>query len=231
MVEFYDEELCECNNLEHLDNNEHCPLNRTLQDVVDEAGIEVTVTEIDLDGVAAQIPEQWVDNMVTWNEGLDAWMSSPEFEPQDYSILAVWPAVVVQQDDLSDVQDFFSGMGCKHPIIPIGVVYTLPDYGDRLVHPEEGDIPTGGRPDFTFYFHNADIPLIAVRRLQYGIRWWEDVIANERNDAEEESLPYEEYSIYRDSFRETFGETGFIVSERELLPTKIFLDTMGDEEE
>ena len=158
----------------------------------------------------AQIPEQWVDNMITWEDWTKVDQSDDGFDPKKYSVLAVWPAIVVQQEDLDDVQDFFSAMGCKNPIVPVGVVYTLPDYGDRLVHPEEGELPTGGRPDFCFYFHNEDIPYVAVRRLQHGIRWWEDVVSNEQMHAEEEGLPYEEYSIYPDSFREYFGDSGYI---------------------
>lgn len=52
-------------------------------------------------------------------------------------------------------------------------VYTLPEMKDGV--PVKG---TGGRSDIFFYIHNEDIGKFAVRRLQYGIRWWEDVLGN-----------------------------------------------------
>ena len=51
------------------------------------------------------------------------------------------------------------------------VVYTLPDEEDS------GGV-TGGRSDLLFWVHSEDIPKFAVNRLNYGIRWWEDVILN-----------------------------------------------------
>lgn len=37
---------------------------------------------------------------------------------------------------------------------------------------------TGGRNDIFFYIADEDISKFAVPRLQMGIRWWEDVLAN-----------------------------------------------------
>ncbi|MDD4779210.1 MAG: hypothetical protein PHT02_01210 [Tissierellia bacterium] len=34
----------------------------------------------------------------------------------------------------------------------------------------------GGRHDLLFYIHDEDISKFAVKRLAYGIRWWEDVV-------------------------------------------------------
>lgn len=34
----------------------------------------------------------------------------------------------------------------------------------------------GGRSDLLFYIHSDDVNKFAVPRLQFGIRWWEDVI-------------------------------------------------------
>lgn len=54
------------------------------------------------------------------------------------------------------------------------VVETLPDM-DEYENPIEG---TGGRSDLFFYVSDSDIPRFALARLQYGIRWWEDVLGN-----------------------------------------------------
>ena len=47
--------------------------------------------------------------------------------------------------------------------------YTLPD---------DDDPDTGGRRDVLFYVHDEDVMKFAIPRLQLGIRWWEDVLAN-----------------------------------------------------
>ena len=36
----------------------------------------------------------------------------------------------------------------------------------------------GKRHDLFFYVHSKDISKFAVKRLMYGIRWWEDVLGN-----------------------------------------------------
>lgn len=54
------------------------------------------------------------------------------------------------------------------------VVTTLPDL-DQGAAPVPG---TGGRCDLLFYVHQDDVGKFAVPRLLYGIRWWEDVLAN-----------------------------------------------------
>jgi len=35
----------------------------------------------------------------------------------------------------------------------------------------------GGRHDLIFYIHDDDIERMAVIRLTYGIKWWEDVVS------------------------------------------------------
>lgn len=47
-----------------------------------------------------------------------------------------------------------------------------------LTNPTPGEPNTGGRRDVLFYVHSDDVMKFAVPRLQYGIRWWEDALAN-----------------------------------------------------
>jgi hypothetical protein len=48
---------------------------------------------------------------------------------------------------------------------------------------ENGEIVpgTGRRNDLFFYVHSDDISGFAVKRLQIGIRWWEDMIVYNDN--------------------------------------------------
>tara|TARA_R110000824_G_scaffold205614_1_gene390530 strand:- start:165 stop:506 length:342 start_codon:yes stop_codon:yes gene_type:complete len=43
-----------------------------------------------------------------------------------------------------------------------------------------GNDGEGGRRDVLFYVHGDDIGKFAVPRLEYGISWWEDAVANEK---------------------------------------------------
>lgn len=51
-------------------------------------------------------------------------------------------------------------------------VKTLPD-----MDPTGQPVPeTDGRNDILFWINDDDISKFAIARLQYGIRWWEDVV-------------------------------------------------------
>jgi len=103
-------------------------------------------------------------------------------EPTEaYTQMCVWPSTIVGQDDVDNgkLQDFFKDtFGLENPIEVVGCVTTLPDKEHR--HME--DPPTGGRIDFVFFVHGADIGRFAVPRLEYGIRWWEDVCLNNAHE-------------------------------------------------
>ena len=43
---------------------------------------------------------------------------------------------------------------------------------------------TGGRHDLFFFIHDDDIPKFSVKKLQCGIRWWEDVLDNQERRGE-----------------------------------------------
>ena len=109
------------------------------------------------------------DEVLDWD--FTDWLDS---EDNGYSILCAWPATTVGADEKEKVIEFFNEQfELTHPIIPVGVVITDPDRvnGKKV----EG---TGGRHDFMFFVHDADIPRFAVPRLMMGIRWWEDVVGD-----------------------------------------------------
>lgn len=112
------------------------------------------------------------DEVMDWD--FTDWLDS---EDNGYSILCVWPATTVGADDKEKVIEFFNEQfELTHPIIPVGVVVTDPD---RVNGKAVED--TGGRHDFMFFVHDADIPRFAVPRLMMGIRWWEDVVGNKNH--------------------------------------------------
>ena len=55
---------------------------------------------------------------------------------------------------------------------------------------------TGGRNDAFFYVHSEDIGGFAIKRLQMGIRWWEDVIKYNDNS-----------HLYTQEFLDTYPPT------------------------
>lgn len=72
-----------------------------------------------------------------------------------------------------------------------GIADPLPDlkplleaeFGIRVQMAEEftttpDSFGPGGRRDVLFYVHDEDVQRFAIPRLQYGIRWWEDVLLN-----------------------------------------------------
>lgn len=103
------------------------------------------------------------------NEPISFWTpDDPCRRCKGYSQLVVWPgtSAVGDQGVEEDIQKMF---GLSHPVRSAGVVVTLPTPG------EPG---TGGRHDFMFLVHDADVPRFALPRLAAGIRWWEDVLSN-----------------------------------------------------
>jgi len=123
----------------------------------------------------------------------DEGMAWAEVRPDDdYSCLCIWSGTIVEQEDVDSgqVDEFFGkAMKCEHPIRPVGCVYTVPDRdGGQIVK------DTGGRCDFVFYVHNEDVMRFAVPRLNYGIRWWDDVVSNKS------------HIIYPAKFRKAFKD-------------------------
>lgn len=94
----------------------------------------------------------------------------PDQEDEDHNCLCIWPGTIVEDGDEEDLQRVLQQqLGNEHPVKIVGTVFTLPTPGEP---------DTGGRADFCFYFHNSDIPRVAVGRLVMGIRWWQDIFFN-----------------------------------------------------
>jgi len=84
---------------------------------------------------------------------------------EQFQQVCVWPGCVVGADDV----DRFKA-------------WMLDEFGARIQYLEEIETAEdstgpGGRNDLFFSVHEADIGAFAVKRLAYGIRWIEDVLA------------------------------------------------------
>lgn len=87
----------------------------------------------------------------------------------DDEVLTVWPGTVLEDDQHTDFLLFLKdSLRLEFPARVIGSVDTLPGQGGP-----------GGRTDLLFTIHAKDIPRCAMRRLQFGMRWWCDVKAQD----------------------------------------------------
>jgi hypothetical protein len=95
----------------------------------------------------------------------------------DDAVLTLWPGTSVKESDLTgpkSVMAFFKVV-FDIDITPVGCVETLPDTDADGVEIKG----TGGRHDFFFFVKTADVPKFAIKRFQFGMRWWEDIYFNE----------------------------------------------------
>lgn len=123
----------------------------------------------------ANHPDQWISlpkHVVLNSQQVE---SNPK-RPIDYSQVCVWPGTLMTNKDGTEYspQDFENFMiqtfGVRIKFLE--VIFTNPDSGDP--------IGSGGRSDVFFAVHNEDIAGFAFPRLQYGIRWIEDVYGNDQ---------------------------------------------------
>lgn len=94
-------------------------------------------------------------------------------QEKHFNQLCVWPATIVKEanqtpEDFKDIMKENFDVKVKYET----ELKTNPDY-DEYNNPIEG---TGGRNDLLFYVHDEDVDKFAIKRLQYGIKWWEDHI-------------------------------------------------------
>lgn len=91
----------------------------------------------------------------------------------DYIQLCVWEGVLVGADKIEEfTQHMLNELNLR--VKYVEEVKTKPG-----VDKNGNTIPgTGGRNDLFFYIHSEDANMHALKRLQYGIRWWEDVLNN-----------------------------------------------------
>lgn len=87
----------------------------------------------------------------------------------EYTQVTVWPGTTLGGQSPESFEQWvkahFDGVRVKH----LKQITTLP-----------GDGGEGGREDLVFAVHKDDVMKFAVPRLGFGMRWIEDVIANER---------------------------------------------------
>jgi len=90
--------------------------------------------------------------------------------------VCVWPGSVVGEENIAEFEtQLFEQLGTR--VQYLEEVLTAPDYKNGF--PVED---TGGRSDLFFAVHEEDIMKFAVPRLNYGIRWIEDVYGNGHGD-------------------------------------------------
>ena len=86
----------------------------------------------------------------------------------DYTQVCVFPGLIVDENKIEEFTDQIKEVFDTR-VQYLETILTKPDLDD----PEN----TGGRSDVFFAVHQDDIAKFAVRRLQYGIRWIEDVLS------------------------------------------------------
>ena len=92
----------------------------------------------------------------------------------DDGVLTLWPGTRVRKVDIKNIHLFFDKT-FDIEVTPVGCVTTLPDVDHSGVNIEG----TGGRHDFFFFVNLVDVTKFAIKRFQFGMRWWSDVYFNE----------------------------------------------------
>lgn len=87
----------------------------------------------------------------------------------NYTQVCVFPGLIVDEDKIQEFVDQIKEVFDTR-VQYLETITTKPDVDD----PEN----TGGRLDVFLAVHQDDIAKFAVRRLQYGIRWIEDILSN-----------------------------------------------------
>jgi hypothetical protein len=92
---------------------------------------------------------------------------------EGFSQVCVWPATLVGEERAEEFEKYMMNK-FETRIQYLEEIETFPDtnLGENI----EG---TGGRNDVFFAVHNDDIGKFAVPRLEYGIRWIEDVLSKD----------------------------------------------------
>jgi hypothetical protein len=102
-------------------------------------------------------------------------MSNKQLNP-GFEQVCVWPGTIVGQDKIAEFEAFvLENLGTR--VQYLEEVKTAPDYANGF--PVED---TGGRNDVLFAIHNEDIGKFAIPRMQFGVRWLEDVYGNGGGD-------------------------------------------------
>ena len=95
-----------------------------------------------------------------------------EEKPDGYTQVLIWEGV-----ELPDTKEFETKVGefVRAKIKLLGSIITSPTTVNGIPEPN-----TGGRIDLVFSVHDSDnTPMFAMRRLEMGMRWLEDVLNND----------------------------------------------------
>ena len=99
----------------------------------------------------------------------------------DPGTLVLWPGTTIAPEDLDGPDGVLAFLKERFPNLEfaiVGCVATLPDTTESGV-PVEG---TGGRHDFFFGIKGPGVASFALKRFDYGMRWWQDVYFNNQED-------------------------------------------------
>jgi len=103
-----------------------------------------------------------------------------------FTQVCIWPGTVVGSDY---IDKFVAVMAAEFDGVRVQYLEEIKTKPDKLRGVMVAD--TGGRTDVFFAVHEDDLQKFAIPRLKAGIRWFEDVISNERSQSPD-------YSIYPD---------------------------------
>ena len=91
---------------------------------------------------------------------------------EGFTQVCVWPGTTLNEDQIDELEEYFK-KEIKVRVQFLELIITKPDtdkYGDPVSE-------TGGRHDVFFAVHDEDVTTFALPRMQMGIRWIEDVLA------------------------------------------------------
>lgn len=91
---------------------------------------------------------------------------------EGFTQVVVWEGCSLKDSEIPEFEDFVKSLGAAG-VQFLEVVLTLPDLG------HDGAVPgTGGRSDILFAITQEGMNKFAIARLQYGMRWLDDVYGN-----------------------------------------------------
>ena len=91
----------------------------------------------------------------------------------NFDQVCVWPATMVGTERVDEFVSFMSDTFAGVKVQYLGEEKTL--------EVQVGDDVEGGRNDLFFAVKNDDVMKFSIPRLQYGISWLEDYVANKAN--------------------------------------------------
>lgn len=90
---------------------------------------------------------------------------------EGFTVVCVWPGTIITEEEIPEMEQFF-----------LDELGTRVQYLETIETNQDLDNPinawTGGRSDVFLAIHNDDVAKFAIPRLQFGIRWVEDVYFN-----------------------------------------------------